>query len=201
MLKVAAAVERLVQQYGKFNRKDVSHYLRDYKAEMLRCGISKGLQVLLFNRLSTDGLQGSIHEIRQQHPTWAAFEEALKLAYSIEDTSEATPWGFEDWVEAPKKGMKVLEVFTDFERHFGRLSARDQTILMLDKVAMFLRAVDFQDRHDLGIEYVTTESDLTEEWDGMRSNICRFTKRKKWPGNEEKKTPKSDPVHRAGVEH
>ena len=35
MSKIAAAVERLVQRNGQFNRKDVSHYLRDYKAEML----------------------------------------------------------------------------------------------------------------------------------------------------------------------
>ena len=39
-------------------RDNVSRYLRDYKAEMLRYGISEGLQVTSFNRVATDGLQG-----------------------------------------------------------------------------------------------------------------------------------------------
>jgi hypothetical protein len=80
-----------------------------------------------------DGLQERIHQIQQQHPTWAAFKEALKSTYSMEDTSKAARRGFEDWVETPKRGIKVLEVFTVFEEKFGRLSAQDQTILMLHK--------------------------------------------------------------------
>ena len=55
--EIAASVERLVQRNGQFNEKDVSWYLRDYEAEMLRCGISEGLQVTSFNRGATDGLQ------------------------------------------------------------------------------------------------------------------------------------------------
>ena len=35
MSEIAAAVERLVQRNGQFNGKDVSHYLWDYRAEML----------------------------------------------------------------------------------------------------------------------------------------------------------------------
>ena len=76
MPKIAAAIERLMPRY-----------LRDYKAEMLRCGILEGLQVLSFNQVATDGLQASIHGIRQQNPTWEAFEEALKTMFAIEDSS------------------------------------------------------------------------------------------------------------------
>ena len=129
MSEIAAAVERLVQRNGQFNGKDVSRYLRDYKAEMLRCGISEGLQVTSFNRVATDGLQASIHGIRQQNPTWEAFEEALKTTFAIEDSSKATRRGFEDWVETPDKGPKVLNVFSAFQSRFGRFSARDQVIL------------------------------------------------------------------------
>ena len=52
MSEIAAAVEPLEQQNGKFNGKDVSRYLRDYKAKMLRCGILEGLQVTSFNRVA-----------------------------------------------------------------------------------------------------------------------------------------------------
>jgi hypothetical protein len=37
--------------------------------------------------------------------------------------------GFEDWVETPDKGLKVVDVFSAFETRFGRLSVRDQAIL------------------------------------------------------------------------
>ena len=98
-----------MQRNGQFNGKDVSRYLRDYKEEMLRCRISEGLQVISFNGVASDGLQASIHGIQQQNPRWEAFEEALKAAYVIEDSSKATRRGFEDWVEAPDKGLKVVD--------------------------------------------------------------------------------------------
>ena len=115
MSEIAATVERLVQRNGKFNGKDVSLYLQDYKVEMPRCGISKGLQGKSFNLVATDGLQGSIHEIQQQSPTWAAFEEPLKTTFAIGNSSKAMRRGFEDWVETSEKGLKVLDVFSTFE--------------------------------------------------------------------------------------
>ena len=117
-----------------------------------------------FNRVATDGLQGSIHEIRQQNPTWEAFEKALKTTFVIQDSSKVTRRGFEDWVETSEKGLKVLDVFSAFESQFGRLSTRDQAILAHDKVIMFLRVVDVRDRKDLGVllEDMTIESGLTD---------------------------------------
>ena len=35
MSEITTVVQRLVQRNGQFEGKDVSHYLRDYKAEML----------------------------------------------------------------------------------------------------------------------------------------------------------------------
>ena len=45
MTEISTTVERLVQLNMQFNGKDMSRYLQDYKAEMLRCEISEGLQV------------------------------------------------------------------------------------------------------------------------------------------------------------
>ena len=202
MSEISASVERLVQRNGQFNGKDVSRYLQDYKAEMLRCRASEGLQVTSFNRVATDGLQGSIHGLQQQNPTWEAFEEALKTTFAIEDSSKATRRGFEDWVETSGKGLKVLEVFSTFESRFGRLSARDQTILAPDKVIMFLRAVDVRDRKDLGVllEDTTTESGLTETWESVRDIVARYTKRGQWLANEEKRVSEPIPKPRTGLE-
>ena len=56
MSEIVVAVERLVQQNRQFNGKDVSCYLQNYKAEMLQCGISEGLQVISFNPMATNWL-------------------------------------------------------------------------------------------------------------------------------------------------
>jgi hypothetical protein len=42
----------------------------------------------------------------------------------------------------PNKGLKVIEVFFEFEDRFGMLSTRDQGLFVADKVVLFLRAVD-----------------------------------------------------------
>ena len=63
MSDVVAAIERLLQRNGQFDGKDLSHYLRDFKAEMLRCGISEGLQVTSFSQVAMDGLQENILRI------------------------------------------------------------------------------------------------------------------------------------------
>ena len=83
----------------------MTRYLRDYKAEMMRCGILEELQVTSCNRVATDGLQVNIHEIRQQNPTWEEFQEALKTTFAMEHSSKATQTGFEDWLETLDKGL------------------------------------------------------------------------------------------------
>ena len=62
--EIMAVAQWIVQRNEQFNGKDVSRYLRDYKAVMLRYGISERLQEISFNRVVTDELQESIHEIR-----------------------------------------------------------------------------------------------------------------------------------------
>jgi hypothetical protein len=66
----------------------------------------------------------------------------LKITYELEDSSKATWRGVEDWVETPNKGLKVLEVFSQFDSHFEMLSTHDQVVLVADKVVIFLGVVD-----------------------------------------------------------
>ena len=103
MSEITTVVQRLVQRNGQFNGKDVSGYLRDYKAEMLRYGISERLQVTSFNRVATDELQESIHKIRQQNPTWESFEEAIRDAYDYLRPKRPRTWsmnGGQQWVKS-----------------------------------------------------------------------------------------------------
>ena len=87
----------------------------------------------------------------------------LKNVFAIDDTSKETLRGFEDCVDSLDKGLTVREVFMDFENRFGTLRSRDQVILELGKMVMFLKVISIRDRKDIGLlmEYVTMESDLT----------------------------------------
>ena len=69
MSEITAAVKWLLQRNGQFNGKGASRYLRDNKAEMMRCGISEILQVISVNRVAMDELQESIPKIWQQNLT------------------------------------------------------------------------------------------------------------------------------------
>ena len=92
MLEITMVVQELAQRNGQFNGKDVSGYLWDYKAEMLRYGSWERLQVTSFNRVATDELQESIHKIRQQNPTWESFEEAIRDAYDYLRPKRPRTW-------------------------------------------------------------------------------------------------------------
>jgi hypothetical protein len=69
----------------------------------------------------------------------------MQTTHAMEDFSKPTRMGFEDKVETPDKWLKVLEVFSEFKSHFGILFASDQAVLAMDKVVIFLAAVDVQD--------------------------------------------------------
>ena len=109
--------------------------------------------------------------------------------FAIDDSTKETRRGFEEWVDWPHKGMKVLEVLSEFESRFNRLSTRDQTVLQAEKVIMFLRAMDMRDRKDLGVlmETTTTDSGLVETWTEVKKIVARYNKRKQWLGEDGRK--------------
>ena len=114
----------------------------------------------------------------------------LKITFAIEDSSKVTRRGFEEWMETPTKGLKVLYVLSAFKSRFGRLFVRDQAILAPDKVIMFLQAVDVRDRKDLGVllEDTTIKSGLTNTWENVRNIVTEYTTRGQWLGHEERRT-------------
>ena len=73
MTELGAAIDRLIQRNGPFDGRDVSRYMRDYKAEMVRCGVSEALRVSAFSRIATDGLQEKIQDLQETNTTSATF--------------------------------------------------------------------------------------------------------------------------------
>ena len=134
---------------------------------MLRYGISVRLQVISFNRVSTDELQESIHGIRQQNPTWGSFEEALREAYDYE---RPKGWGrgeFEQWVASAKIHQRERQSFLEFERHFVQFLEHEQRFVGVDKVLIFVRSIN----------RIKGWPTIEDEWCGQyedRSTTCRY---------------------------
>ena len=174
MSEMKSAVARLVQRNGEFNGNDVSSYLRDYKAEMMRCRIPEGLQVIYFNRVATDELQERIHKIQQQNSTWGSFEEALREAYDYERWRGQDRREFDEWVASEKTHRSATQSFLEFEHRFAQLSKREQRSMGVDKVLLFVRSIDRKERMDIGIELEDDdgENGLTEDWAEVE-RVCR----------------------------
>ena len=174
MSEITTVIQRLVQRNGQFGGKDLSCYLRDYKVEMLRYGISEKLQVISFNRVATDELQESIHKIQQQNPTWGSFEEALREAYDYERPKGRDRREFDEWVASEKTHQSATQAFLEFEHRFARLSVREQRLVGEDKVLMFVRSIDRKERMDIGIKLEDKDgaNGLIEDWAEVK-RVCR----------------------------
>ena len=174
MSEITTAVKRLVQRNGEFDGKDVSSYLRDYKAEMMRCRIPEGLQVISFNRVATDELQERIHKIQQQNSTWGSFEEALREAYDYKRSKGQDRREFDEWVASEKTHQSATQAFLEFEHRSARLSEREQRLVGDDKVLLFVKSIDRKERMDIGIELEDDdgENGLTEDWAEVE-RVCR----------------------------
>jgi hypothetical protein len=96
----------------------------------------------------------------------------------------------------PNKGLKVIEVFFEFEDRFRILSTRDQALFVADKVVLFLRAVDVRDQYELEtlLKDVTIDSGLTDDWEIVKTGVTQFTKRHQWLVGEEKRN--AEPTQR-----
>ena len=105
-------------------------------------------------------------------------------------------------METLGKGLTVLEVFMDFENRFDRLSTRDQAILALDKVVMFLKAIDVRDCKDFGVllEDATMDCNLMNTWGNVWDIMARCTKRWQWLGEEEHKSSETALRPRTAIE-
>jgi predicted metal-dependent enzyme (double-stranded beta helix superfamily) len=54
---------------------------------------------------------------------------------------------------------------------------------------MFLQVVDIRDRKDVGVlmENTTTDSGLIETWAKIKEIVTRYTKRRQWLGEDERR--------------
>ena len=77
----------------------------------------------------------------------------------------------------PGKGRNVSAVLREFKEHFARLSALDRSILDTSRVLLFVKAVDVQDREQVGL-LLKTDDRLTTNWAVVKRVYAHFDKRR-----------------------
>ena len=98
--------------------------------------------------MATDELLESIHGIRQQNPTWESFEEALREPDDYERSKGRGQCEFEQSVALVKIYQSATQAFLEFKHRFSLFSRRQQRLVGVDKVLMFVRSIDQSKRKD-----------------------------------------------------
>ena len=94
--------------------------------------------------------------------TWGEFEGQILEKYGLEDSVRLSKQDFTEWVETPGKGRNASALLREFEECFVRLSLLDKIVLDTSCVLFFVKAVDAQDREQVGL--------LLETDDGLTAN-------------------------------
>ena len=84
----------------------------------------------------------AIKELLEAHDTWVTFEKALLEEYGYERSKGRNRRDFDQWVASVKTHQGATQAFLDFERHFSKLLEREQILVGVDKVLMFVKSVD-----------------------------------------------------------
>ena len=144
------AIDRTVEIVGQFGGRNITDFLAIYKTEMQPRDVIKEKQISNFKRVVTIGLQDHIREIQATQTTWMGFERAILAEYMLGDTSRMTRHTLMKWIEKKRKNMNALRVYNEFDQMYNRLPSTDQMFLEEDKVLYSLKAVDVNNRQELG---------------------------------------------------
>ena len=102
------ALKGVVDKIGRFDRKNVTNFLKVYLCEMEVHQIPEDRMIQTFGLVVVPEIRDRIREIMQDEVvnTWAAFGERLRDEYFDEDSERMTMKSFLDWVEQqPGKDM------------------------------------------------------------------------------------------------
>ena len=185
------AIDRTIEIAGQFGGRNITDFLTIYKTEMQQRDVIEEKQISSFKRVVAIGLEGRIREIQATQTTWVGFERALLAEYMLEDTSRMTRHMLMKWIEKKGKNLNALGVYNEFDQMYNRLPSTDQMFLEGDKVLYFLKAIDMNDRWELGslLEDETQSNGLIADWVAVRRACDRFDKRRRWLDDSDMEGP------------
>ena len=89
---------------------------------------------------------------------------------------------FDRWVASAKTHRGAMKAFKEFERCFTRLPEREQRLVGVDKVQLFVKSIDQMERMAIGLELDDDNGSngLIEDWSRVE-RVCRQLDRE-WSG-------------------
>ena len=168
------AVERVVDRVGRFNGDEVPNFLRAYNAEMVEWGVDEATRQEYFCRVVAVSIHKEVTKLQQAHESWVSFQEALLEAYGYERPKGRGRCEFDHWVASAKAHQSAMQTFLEFERRYAQLSERDQRLVGVDKVLLFVKSINRKEREAIGVQLEDDDgaNGLMEDWAQVR-RVCR----------------------------
>ena len=160
------AVERVVERVSYFNGAEVQNFLEVYNGEMDSRGVDEAMRREYFYQVVAQPIFKAIKELLDAHDSWVTFEKALSEAYGYEGPKGRGRREFDQWVASAKTHQGATQAFVDFERRFSQLLDREQRLVAVDKVLLFVKSIDRRERMAIGLKLEEDDgtNGLIEDW-------------------------------------
>ena len=96
-------------------------------------------------------------------------------AYRYKEPKRCKLYEFDQWLSSLKTHQSAMHAFVEFECRFAQLSERDQRLVGVEKVLMFVKSIDRKERNAIGIRLEDDDgaNGLTEDWTKVE-RVCRL---------------------------
>ncbi|KAL3692364.1 hypothetical protein R1sor_006015 [Riccia sorocarpa] len=182
-MRSTKALQSVVRRLGRFDGREVCHYLREYKSEMILARVSDTESIASFELLAEFELRDRVSEIARRYLTvlggWDAFDRAMREEFLEEDSERITRRTFLDWIEQqPGRVMTLSELLREFERRYRQLPYREKTTLDTRHTELFLRAADdtSADRICFMLADRSAEGGITADWLRVEEAVSILTR-------------------------
>ena len=168
-------VERVVERMSYFNGAEVHNFLEVYNGEMDSRGVDEAMRREYFFRVVAQPILKDVKKLLEAHDSWVTFEKALLEAYVYKRPKGRDRRDFDEWVASTKTHQGAMQAFLDFESRFSQLSEREQRLVGVDKVLMFVKSIDRRERMAIGLKLEEDDgaNGLIEDWRKVES-LCRL---------------------------
>ena len=193
------AVGSVVERVGYFDGSKVQIFLKVYNAEMDLRGVEEAMRLEYFCRVVAEPIFEEIKEIQKTHDSWVSFKEALQESYGYKGPKGRGLYEFHKWVSSRKTHRSAMHAFVEFEYCFAQLSDRDRRLVGLNKVLLFVKSIDRNERMAIGIQLEDDDgaNGLIEDW-GKVERVCQQHDKRKMGLSSTTKRPTRDVQRRTG---
>ncbi|KAL3689662.1 hypothetical protein R1sor_015971 [Riccia sorocarpa] len=189
-MRSTKALQSVVRRLGRFDGREVSHYLREYRGELVLAKVSDIETFANFELVVEPELRDRVREIARCFIVvlgdWELFERAMKEEFLEEDTEHITCRTFLDWVER-RLGLTMWlnELFREFDRRYGQLPFRERLTLETRRTELFLRAADDMsaDRLCFMLADRAAKGGISSEWTREQEAVSIQTRKRRAMGH------------------